>query len=179
MHPIIERAGKEIVKAQRSFYILPYLNSPCDLPLFFHDLVLTKSFVQTREFKIQGSFKAISRHDNYVFLFYLFLRSCQTAKQSRYAHITIFLYFLLSQLVWSVNFIKIWVAFCDYRTDDPEKDKDGTFRVFSYNELKAATGGFRSSEKIGEGGFGIVYKVILILVLHSEFIPHGKKLAKL
>ncbi|CAK9185137.1 unnamed protein product, partial [Ilex paraguariensis] len=32
------------------------------------------------------------------------------------------------------------------------------FHVFSYKELKAATNGFRSSNKIGEGGFGTVYK---------------------
>uniref|UniRef100_A0A5B6YWA6 non-specific serine/threonine protein kinase n=1 Tax=Davidia involucrata TaxID=16924 RepID=A0A5B6YWA6_DAVIN len=32
------------------------------------------------------------------------------------------------------------------------------FHVFSSNELKAATNGFRSSNKIGEGGFGSVYK---------------------
>lgn len=33
--------------------------------------------------------------------------------------------------------------------------------AFSYDELKLATGGFRSSNKIGEGGFGTVYKGIL------------------
>nr|GMD67657.1 putative serine/threonine-protein kinase isoform X1 [Ipomoea batatas] len=32
------------------------------------------------------------------------------------------------------------------------------FRIFSYEELRSATQGFRSSCKIGEGGFGIVYK---------------------
>lgn len=31
--------------------------------------------------------------------------------------------------------------------------------MYSYNELKAATNGFRASNKIGEGGFGSVYKV--------------------
>ncbi|TYI07752.1 hypothetical protein ES332_A10G247500v1 [Gossypium tomentosum] len=34
-------------------------------------------------------------------------------------------------------------------------------QAFSYDELKIATGGFRSSNKIGEGGFGFVYKGIL------------------
>ncbi|KAK8671634.1 hypothetical protein V6N13_038224 [Hibiscus sabdariffa] len=33
-----------------------------------------------------------------------------------------------------------------------------TIHAFSYDELKIATDGFRSSNKIGEGGFGIVYK---------------------
>nr|XP_018630183.1 putative serine/threonine-protein kinase isoform X1 [Nicotiana tomentosiformis] len=32
------------------------------------------------------------------------------------------------------------------------------FSVFSYKELKAATHGFRASSRIGEGGFGSVYK---------------------
>lgn len=32
-----------------------------------------------------------------------------------------------------------------------------SFRVFSYKELEIATHGFRSSNKIGEGGFGSVY----------------------
>lgn len=32
--------------------------------------------------------------------------------------------------------------------------------TFSYAELKAATGDFNSSNKIGEGGFGHVYKVM-------------------
>ncbi|KAM3340107.1 hypothetical protein P3S68_029977 [Capsicum galapagoense] len=32
------------------------------------------------------------------------------------------------------------------------------FSVFSYKELKAATDGFRASSRIGEGGFGSVYK---------------------
>lgn len=31
--------------------------------------------------------------------------------------------------------------------------------MYSYSELKAATHGFRASNKIGEGGFGSVYKV--------------------
>ncbi|KMT06298.1 hypothetical protein BVRB_7g162210 [Beta vulgaris subsp. vulgaris] len=35
------------------------------------------------------------------------------------------------------------------------------FRVFSYKELKIATGGFRSSNKVGEGSFGSVYKGFL------------------
>ncbi|XP_059305804.1 putative serine/threonine-protein kinase isoform X2 [Lycium ferocissimum] len=35
------------------------------------------------------------------------------------------------------------------------------FTVYNYNELKAATHGFRASNKIGEGGFGSVYKGML------------------
>ncbi|XP_062167452.1 putative serine/threonine-protein kinase isoform X2 [Alnus glutinosa] len=39
-----------------------------------------------------------------------------------------------------------------------EERNQENFRVFSYNELKSATGCFHSSSKIGEGGFGCVYK---------------------
>lgn len=41
---------------------------------------------------------------------------------------------------------------------DGETVINSGFRVFSYNELKAATQGF--SLKIGQGGFCSVYKVI-------------------
>ncbi|MED6131110.1 hypothetical protein PIB30_006729 [Stylosanthes scabra] len=40
-------------------------------------------------------------------------------------------------------------------------DGDGSFRVFSYRELSSATRGFHPSLKIGEGGFGSVYKGVL------------------
>ncbi|KAI3447595.1 hypothetical protein Pfo_004260 [Paulownia fortunei] len=51
-------------------------------------------------------------------------------------------------------------------SNPPEGEEDGqtvtnsNFRVFSYNELKAATQGFRN--KIGQGGFGSVYKGRLV-----------------
>lgn len=32
--------------------------------------------------------------------------------------------------------------------------------TFSYSELKTATGDFDSANKLGEGGFGPVYKVL-------------------
>ncbi|KAI4349157.1 hypothetical protein L6164_009789 [Bauhinia variegata] len=42
--------------------------------------------------------------------------------------------------------------------DEPEGENAEAFRVFSSNELKSATRGFHHSEKVGEGGFGSVYK---------------------
>ncbi|KAE9619714.1 putative protein kinase RLK-Pelle-DLSV family [Lupinus albus] len=39
-----------------------------------------------------------------------------------------------------------------------EEVNDGNFRVFTYKELKSATDNFHASEKVGEGGFGSVYK---------------------
>ncbi|KAK7392415.1 hypothetical protein VNO78_20854 [Psophocarpus tetragonolobus] len=43
--------------------------------------------------------------------------------------------------------------------DYPEEEiNDGSFRLFTYNQLKLATRNFHSSEKVGEGGFGSVYK---------------------
>lgn len=41
-----------------------------------------------------------------------------------------------------------------------------SIRLFSYEELKSATQGFRPSCKIGEGGFGSVYKVIIMLYIY-------------
>jgi len=38
--------------------------------------------------------------------------------------------------------------------------------LYSYNELKSATRDFHPSNKLGEGGFGIVYKVSLNLLLY-------------
>lgn len=56
-----------------------------------------------------------------------------------------------------------------------EEGNQENFRVFSSNELKSATGGFHSSNKIGEGGFGSVYKgrlrdgsVVAVKVLSIE-----------
>ena len=42
-------------------------------------------------------------------------------------------------------------------------------KLFTYNELKMATGNFHYSNKIGEGGFGVVYKVIAISFLFNSF----------
>ncbi|CAL9002328.1 unnamed protein product [Prunus brigantina] len=50
-----------------------------------------------------------------------------------------------------------------------------SFRIFSSKELKSATNGFHSSKKLGEGGFGAVYKgrlkdgsLVAIKVLSTE-----------
>lgn len=39
-----------------------------------------------------------------------------------------------------------------------EKEKEHSFRVFTFQELRDATNGFNRMLKIGEGGFGSVYK---------------------
>ncbi|XP_054785795.1 putative serine/threonine-protein kinase [Prosopis cineraria] len=59
--------------------------------------------------------------------------------------------------------------------DDPEGGGDEAFRVFHRSELKLATRGFNSWDKIGEGGFGSVYKgqlrngnVVAVKVLSVE-----------
>ncbi|KAF3442838.1 hypothetical protein FNV43_RR16756 [Rhamnella rubrinervis] len=43
-------------------------------------------------------------------------------------------------------------------TSTYDEQNQENFRVFSSNELKAATRGFHSSNKVGEGGFGCVFK---------------------
>lgn len=43
---------------------------------------------------------------------------------------------------------------------ESDRQDNESFRVYSYNELKSATNGFSGANKVGEGGFGIVYKVL-------------------
>lgn len=54
-------------------------------------------------------------------------------------------------------------CFSSSRTNDTQKsshdeENQENFRVFNYDELKSVTNGFHSSNKVGEGGFGIVYQ---------------------
>ena len=39
---------------------------------------------------------------------------------------------------------------------------------YSYGELKTATKGFSIANKIGEGGFGSVYRVMLLILLFKK-----------
>jgi len=43
--------------------------------------------------------------------------------------------------------------------------------LYSYNMLSRATGDFHEDNKLGEGGFGVVYKVIL-LTSYMPFYHH-------
>lgn len=43
--------------------------------------------------------------------------------------------------------------------DDEEVIVSGNINKLSYNELKTATDDFHPANKIGRGGFGVVYKV--------------------
>jgi len=42
--------------------------------------------------------------------------------------------------------------------------------LYSYNVLSRATGEFHQDNKLGEGGFGVVYKVILLTYCHFIII---------
>jgi len=42
---------------------------------------------------------------------------------------------------------------------------------YKYNDLKAATKKFSAENKLGEGGFGDVYKVNLFCIFHNKNIP--------
>lgn len=63
-------------------------------------------------------------------------------------------------------FFNIIIYELNHRTD-VQAIPNPNFRVFSYNELKVATQGFKN--KIGEGGFGSVYKVNLDYIFFFFF----------
>lgn len=46
-------------------------------------------------------------------------------------------------------------------------------KLYTYRELSIATGGFSPANKVGEGGFGSVYKVTAYyMILVHDFTPH-------
>jgi hypothetical protein len=65
---------------------------------------------------------------------------------------------LLVCLPNSFSFLSLLIVFSSYPSILEEGNEEN-FRVFTYNELKSATSCFHPTNKIGEGGFGTVYKV--------------------
>lgn len=49
-------------------------------------------------------------------------------------------------------------AFCNGDISRHESGKGGTLRPYTYGEMKVATRNFRSDGRLGEGGFGVVYR---------------------
>ncbi|KAJ6983345.1 hypothetical protein D5086_020821 [Populus alba] len=65
---------------------------------------------------------------------------------------------------FSFSCSKCFSSSSDMSTDSPSMEGLQILQnvhAFSFDELKVATNGFRSSNKIGEGGFGSVYKGVL------------------
>ena len=58
------------------------------------------------------------------------------------------------------------VIFCT--EPNPDGQDQENFRIFSCKELKSATNGFHASNKLGEGGFGSVFKVFSLLLQHRK-----------
>ncbi|KAK7285062.1 hypothetical protein RJT34_19820 [Clitoria ternatea] len=56
------------------------------------------------------------------------------------------------------SFFPCFSASAKQQTKHEEPDKDENFRIFTFRELNSATRGFHPSEKVGQGGFGTVYK---------------------
>jgi hypothetical protein len=59
---------------------------------------------------------------------------------------------------------------------------EGKPTVYSYSVLKTATRNFHQGSKLGEGGFGAVYKVISILFTYyaqapAHYVGYGAKQA--
>jgi hypothetical protein len=53
---------------------------------------------------------------------------------------------------------------------NPEDVESIESLILDLSTLRAATNNFDESNKLGEGGFGIVYKVLIISFLHRAFI---------
>ena len=53
--------------------------------------------------------------------------------------------------------------FCEADGDGKDKSKDSSLPLFSFASVTAATENFSMQCKLGEGGFGPVYKVELLL----------------
>ncbi|PWA61496.1 Concanavalin A-like lectin/glucanase, subgroup [Artemisia annua] len=61
----------------------------------------------------------------------------------------------------SLPFLQCFCSTSDEKVvhkDDKGEGEAKKFKLFSYNELKVASNGFSSKNKVGEGGFGSVYK---------------------
>ena len=80
---------------------------------------------------------------------------------------------LLVCLPNSYSFLSLLIVFSSHPSIVEEGNEEN-FRVFTYNELKSATSGFHPTNKIGEGGFGTVYKVNWSPFLHINRLTEHK-----
>lgn len=76
-----------------------------------------------------------------------------------------------------VNFeVTNWSLFRFVDETDPEKITSVESLLFDYQTLRVATGNFSEENKLGEGGFGAVYKVRLLqqssFTLQHEFVQY-------
>ncbi|XP_006604573.1 putative serine/threonine-protein kinase isoform X2 [Glycine soja] len=110
----------------------------CSFSQFLLIIAISKTFTnRTPKSNILRIFTLLSSHEESFFFLHLFLSIDQRTNQAR-----------------------IMDCICNYPTEEPDEDNnDGNFRLFTYRELNSATRGFHPSEKIGEGGFGTVYKL--------------------
>lgn len=62
------------------------------------------------------------------------------------------------------DMIKMLSESCYYLYAATDVSEIQNVNIYTYRELRIATEGFSSANKIGQGGFGVVYKVIAVVV---------------
>ncbi|GAB4833853.1 hypothetical protein Ancab_032100 [Ancistrocladus abbreviatus] len=91
---------------------------------------------------------------------------------------TILILLVVSLLLWRKKRGPNLTVNAEHGNEDDVIQREGQHRVYSYDDIKSATGDFRAENLIGEGSFGSVYtaefrdgSVVAIKVFHME--QHG------
>lgn len=71
------------------------------------------------------------------------------------------------------DMIKMLSESCYYLYAATDVSEIQNVNIYTYRELRIATEGFSSANKIGQGGFGAVYKVIAVVWYHLEFAKNS------
>jgi hypothetical protein len=116
----------------------------------------------------------------------------KTARLSSSHKLTLILSITLPSVIAIIGGIIYYITFRQYRAQtlilhNIQKEMAKQSKLYSYHELKVATRDFHLGNKLGEGNFGVVYKVSsffytmythnhLCIILCMNSINHSKRL---